>query len=488
MRRATRKSDQGLAFALARENYCAYVVLAHHGRWIAGKLHRYLCDTVQEFVERRTDAPYEILILSVPPQHGKSLTVTETLPSWYLGRHPDKRVIEVSYNDDFAGRFGRRNRDKIVEFGGSVFGIMLDKAGEREFGIKGHAGGMISRGVMSGITGNPGDLIIIDDPIKSRLEADSQVYRDRLWAEWESSIRTRTQAGAKVILIQTRWHEDDLAGRMIANEPNTTVINIPCEAEADDLLGRATGQALCPEIGKGDEWLKQFKAAYQTESGTRAWTALFQGHPSAAEGNIVRREWWRKYRRAELPELDYLILSVDAAFKGGADNDFVAIQAWGKRHADLYLIDAVKRHLDFPSTLREIGFMYHKFKRVNAVFIEDKANGPAIIQMMGKEIPGVVPVDPEGGKAARVNAVAPAIESGHVFVPEDADFTGEFIDEWAAFPNGPHDDQVDAGSQAINKLLYYFKTVQPPQEEFPFHVQHVQTAEEIITGGKINVI
>lgn len=476
-----------LACALARERYCSYVVLVHHGKWIAGRLHQYLCDKVQEFVERTTAAPYEILILSVPPQHGKSQSITEAFPSWYLGKYPDKRVIEVSYNDDFAGKFGRRNKAKVEEFGAHIFGITIgEKGSDREFEIARHAGGMISRGVMSGITGSPGDLILIDDPVKNRKEADSETYRERLWDEWENSIKSRTQAGSKIIVIQTRWHEDDLAGRLMEREKDVTVINIPCEAEQNDPLGRNVGEALCPEIRKGNEWLRQFKQSYQTESGARAWNALYQGRPSVQEGNLIKRGWWKFYRT--IPDLQYIILSVDATFKGGVDNDFVAIQAWGKQWANMYLLDAVKKHMDFPETLQAIRVMKGKFPRACAVYIEDKANGPAVISMLRNEISGIVAVNPEGGKEARVNAVAPSIESGNVFLPEFSAFTGDFIDEWAAFPNGAHDDQVDAGSQALNKLIYYFKTLPKQQEDsFPFHINKPST-EHSLKGGKINVI
>ena len=245
------------------------------------------------------------------------------------------------------------------------------------------------------MTGRPCELMIIDDPIKNRLEADSETYRRRLFDEWENSFKTRLAAGAKVILIQTRWHEDDLAGRLMRTEKNMEMINLPCEAEEGDPLGRSPGEALCPEIGKGDAWLELFKAGYVSQSGSRAWNALFQGRPTRAEGNLLKREWWRYYDRA--PEMMDTILSVDAAFKEKEENDFVAIQAWGKREADIYLLDAIKAHLDFPETVEAIRAMKEKWPKARLVLVEDKANGPAIIQMLRREITGVVAVEPQGG-------------------------------------------------------------------------------------------
>ena len=440
--------------ALVQADYRAYCYYIHGGRWIPGKAVSYLCDRVQEFLRRDRGAAYEVLILSVPPQHGKSMTITETLPSWYLGRNPDKRVIEISYSEDFAQLFGRRNRDKIQR-AGDIFGVALSRStsSATEWEIEGHAGGMISRGILSGVTGRPADLMIIDDPIKTRQEADSETIRDRIWDEWESSFRTRLQAGAKVILIQTRWHEDDLAGRMIQREPNVEVINLPCEAEDNDPLGRPVGAALAPEIGKDDRWLADFKRGFLGSQGSRAWTALFQGHPTSQEGNLIKREWWRYYDT--LPRLAEVLISVDAAFKDGADNDFVAVQAWGKTGPNMYLLDATKKHLDFPGTLREIRAMRRRWPEARIILVEDKANGSAVVQILRREIPGVIPVNPEGGKVARANAVSGAIESGNVYLPRNAPFTGDFVDECSSFPLGEHDDQVDAMTQALNRFIYW---------------------------------
>ena len=440
--------------ALVQADYRAYCYYIHGGRWIPGKAVSYLCDRVQEFLRRDKGAAYEVLILSVPPQHGKSMTITETLPSWYLGRNPDKRVIEISYSEDFAQLFGRRNRDKIQR-AGDIFGVALSRStsSATEWEIEGHAGGMISRGILSGVTGRPADLMIIDDPIKTRQEADSETIRERIWDEWESSFRTRLQAGAKVILIQTRWHEDDLAGRMIQREPNVEVINLPCEAEENDPLGRPVGAALAPEIGKDDRWLADFKRGFLGSQGSRAWTALFQGHPTSQEGNLIKREWWRYYDA--LPRLAEVLISVDAAFKDGDDNDYVAVQAWGKTGPNMYLLDATKKHLDFPGTLREIRAMRRRWPEARIILVEDKANGSAVVQILRREIPGVIPVNPEGGKVARANAVSGAIESGNVYLPRNALFTGDFVDECSSFPLGEHDDQVDAMTQALNRFIYW---------------------------------
>lgn len=459
------KNGNEFAIGIMRQSYGAYCWYVHRGKWIDTKFHKFLADTVQEFIQCNTGHPYDILIISTPPQHGKSMTVTETLPSWYIGNNPDKRCIVGCYNDDFAGKFGRRNKSKIAEYGSMIFNISLSKSSDRDIEIAGHSGGIITRGIMSGITGNAGDLIIIDDPVKNRAEADSVTYRNRLWEEWQNSIKTRTQAGTKIIIIQTRWHQDDLAGRIIRHEKFVRVINIPVEAQNDDILGRKPGDALCPEIGKDNAWLTAFKDGYK--DGMRAWNALYMGTPTAEEGNIFKRGWWRYYDK--LPdEMPLIVISVDAAFKGNDDSDFVAIEVWGKREADYYLIDIVHDRMDFPETVRAIRKINDKYPQRHSIIVEDKANGPAIISMLRHEISGIVPITPKDSKMSRANAVSGIFEAGNVYIPRNAAFTPEFLEEFASFPNGVHDDMVDAATQFFNKYKFYSakcKTDNRPQLE-----------------------
>ena len=446
------REEQQLAIALMHENYASYCYFVHKGKWIDTHFHKFLANKIQSFVETYTGNPYDILVLSCPPQHGKSLTVTETFPSWYVGKYPDRRCIIACYNDDFAGKFGRRNKAKIDEVGQFVFDIRLKKSSDRDMEVADHDGGIITRGIMAGITGNAGDLIIIDDPVKNRLEADSSTYRERLWEEWENSIMTRTQAGTKIIIIQTRWHEDDLAGRVIANENFVEVVNIPVEAEENDILGRDIGDALCPEIGKDNKWLQEFKQRYA--DGKRAWNALYMGRPTSAEGNIFKREWWQYYDK--LPEHIQLVgISVDATFKDSDTSDFVAIEVWGKLNNDYYLIDLIKKRMDFPETLKAIRYMADKYPNKHSILVEDKANGSAIISMLKHEIGGIIAITPKESKVARANAITGIVEGGNVYLPRYSDFTGEFVEEFASFPNGVHDDLVDACTQFINKFKFY---------------------------------
>lgn len=440
---------------LARRSYADYCLYVHEGKWFLGKHLKLICSKLEQFINR--EMSQNILIISLPPQHGKSQAITETLPSYYLGKWPERRVIETSYGDDLARRFGRRNKQKVERFGQELFNISLSRnsRSDTEFEIT-QGGSMISRGIMAGITGQPGDLIIIDDPIKNRQEAESQTYRERIWDEFLNSILTRLSASGVIILIMTRWHEDDLAGRLLKVMPDKCLeINIPLEAEDNDILGRQPGEALFPEIGKDNIWLADFKKAYITQEGSRAWSALMQGRPTALEGNMLKRSWWRYYK--ELPaQFEAMVQSWDLTFKDSDGSDYAVGQVWGKLGGNYYLVDQVRDRMDFPTTIQAIKNMTAKHPEVLIKLIEDKANGSAVISMLRNKIPGIIPVNPEGGKVARVNAVSPAIEAGNVYLPEGAMWINDFIEEASAFPNGKHDDMIDAMSQGLNRLIYFY--------------------------------
>lgn len=390
----------------------------------------------------------------MPPQHGKSQCVSETLPSYYLGNYPDKNIIELSYGDDLASRFSRKNKSKLQEFGQDIFGVELDRASDGLINLKGHKGGIISKGIMAGVTGNPADLVIIDDPIKSKAEAESQTYRDRIWEEYLASVNTRLSAKGVVICIMTRWHEDDLIGRIKKNLKGKFIeINIPLEAEEGDILGREVGDALFPQIGKDNEWLKNYKEVYTNEEGSRTWNALMQGRPNAANGNMILDQWWRYY--TELPRCALYITTVDATFKDTSKSDFVAIEHWGKINNDYYLIDVINKRMGFLDTLKAIRVFNKKYPKTQGIYIEDKANGSAILDVLKKDksIANAIAFNPgKDSKESRVAAITPIIEAGHVHIPEFGSFTIDFKDQCKAFPNGTNDDMVDCMSIALNVL------------------------------------
>ena len=273
--------------------------------------------------------------------------------------------------------------------------------------------------------------------------------------------RTENFIANGLVSHNTRWHEKDLAGRLLAAEDGHLwrVINIPAIAENDDPLGRQPGEPLQSARGHRD-W-----AAIKRRVGSRGWNALYQGRPAPAEGGMVKRDWWQQYTHPLWIELDngqrrtlgmdQVLISADLTFKGEANSDYVVLQVWGRRGADAFLLDQVRGRWDFPETVRRFEALCAKWPDAGLKLIEDKANGPAVIATLRHKIPGIIGEITQGSKEARVAAVSPLIEAHNVHLPAPAlaPWADDFVEEWAGFPNATNDDQVDAGSQALNRLL-----------------------------------
>lgn len=431
---------------LARRHYADYCRLVHHGSWVEYPVHKLICTKLEEVLAGRCRR----LIISMPPRHGKSQTVSETFPSYFLLRNPDKKVIVTSKDDELATRFGLYNRRKVEEFGAALFGITLagDQKSKTLWNLDGHEGGMLSAPIMGGITGNGAHLLIIDDPIKNRQEADSATMRQKVIDEYRNTLLTRLERDAAVIVIMTRWHEDDLAGRILSEESGWEVLSIPCVAESEnDPLGREPGDTLCPELGFDSAWAEERKTAV----GTRVWEALYQQHPSPESGGIFKREWFRRYEH--LPESEFQwTQSWDLSFKDSDKSDYVAGGVWAKQGANHYLAAIVKERLDFTGTERKIQVISEAYPQALRKLIEDKANGPAIINSLRSKLPGIIPITPKDSKQGRAYAVSPMIEAGNVYVPLGK-AGDDFIDECVAFPFGAHDDQVDQMTQYLAQFI-----------------------------------
>lgn len=394
------------------------------------------------------------LMVFMPPRHGKSELTSRYFPAWYLGTFPDKRIILASYEADFAATWGRKARNLLEEFGPSLFGVKVsdDSAAAARWDIAEHEGGMVTAGVRGPITGKGANVAIIDDPVKNDQEAMSQTYRDATWDWYRATFSTRIQEEGAIILVMTRWHEDDLAGRLLRAQEEGgdrwEVVNLPALAEENDMLGRQPGEPLCPEL-----FTKETLEATKIRLGSYWWNALYQQRPSPMEGGILKRSWWRYYR--QLPErFDEVIQSWDMSFKETTSGSYVVGQVWGRKRADKYLLDQVRDRMDFPATLQAVRQLSARWPQARAKLVEDKANGPAVIATLKREIPGLIAVEPQGSKEARAAAVSPDIEAGNVYLPDPsiAPWVHDFVEECAAFPNGANDDQVDAMTQALNRF------------------------------------
>ena len=463
----------------AKSNYYDYVKYMHED-YVYNRHGEFICSVVDEAITKR-DAMLrgeikmenQYIMLSMPPRHGKSMHVTETLPSYVMQKYNKFKVILTAYSSTLAHDFARANVNKIKQ---GLFDVSVD-ADNQERTYLDNGSECIKAGILGGITGKGAHLLIIDDPIKTAEEARSETHRDKVWKEWISSLSTRLEEAAIVIVIMTRWHEDDLCGRLLNNEYAKPlpwkVINMPLEAEENDPLGRQVGEPLWPDR-YGYDFI-DVRKRYPED-----FNALYQGRPTSQEGNVLKRHYWNYYTKTDefVSRIPTLVLSVDATFKDSDASDNVAIHVWGKIKENYFLVDITKAKMDFNTTIQAIRNMLNKYPRIGFKFVEDKANGTAIINVLHKEIGGMVPVNPMGDKVSRANSILPYAVAGNFYLPRGETFVHSFIEECASFPNGAHDDDVDAFTQAISQMLFYMPTVKKEERVYDESEEYV---EEILS-------
>lgn len=456
-------ADQ-IRYELARRFYKQYFLLSNPGYKIMPHINL-IMDKLQKII----DGEQHYYIFEMPPRHGKSATISETFPSYFISKNPDKEVMMVSYSAELSLDFGRKNRRKFSEMADKIFGLKVSRSqgSVKEWGPEGHKGRVMSTSITGGATGRGADLLIIDDPVKNEQDASSSVIRERIWSEWQSTFSTRLHPGSSVIVIMTRWHEDDLVGRLLREKSYPwEEIRLPAVAEDDDdLLGRSEGEPLAPQLGWNAEWATKQKLRV----GSRTWAALYQQRPTPQAGTVIRRDWIHYYVDSEatrqnlglsrdvkiMPKRwDKQVQSWDATFKDAQTSDYVAGTVWGTNGAEFYLIDTHHERMDFPTTIKAINAMSDRYPMARAKYIEDKANGSAVIATLKNKLSGIVPVTPNGGKEVRLNAVAPLFEAGNVFVPHPSwkPEYGDYVTELLGFPYAPHDDWVDSTSQALSHI------------------------------------
>lgn len=468
----TDNEKNGIALAakeeLARRSYADFFLLANpmmklypHTRLIAEKL------------QKIVDGEQHFYIISMPPQHGKSLTITETFASYYLMKHPENKVMIAAYSKGLYSQFADAERQNFTNWAGPLYGLKTGRSTADRFTIADHKGEFFATSILGAATGHSADLLIIDDPIKDAEEANSPTIQNKVWEEWTKTFSTRLQDNSSVIVIMTRWRTDDLAGRLLQKMSRPwEEIKLPAIAtglgpnEVDE-IGRHNGEALCPELHSLKDLMTQ-----KQEMGSQGFEALYQQSPTIEDGNIFKREWIKYYVpdrqtmiRFGLTEKDVKILprhlhdtiqAWDATFKSKENDDFVAGQTWSRNGADLFLRPGwCHKRLSFTETLTAIRNMKRMYPRTSAILVEDKANGPAILDTLKHEVAGIMPVSPGAdSKEARAASVSPRFEAGQIYVPHPLWIPAieDMIEEWAGFPNMPHDDSVDAMVYAVRRL------------------------------------
>lgn len=460
----------------ARRNLLGYIRYTNPAFKLS-EFARIVCTALDKFLEDVVSGRRPVLVLQAPPQHGKSEMVSRKLPPYILGRNSSLRVAACSYNDDLAKGFGqdvRRNvaspeHQRLFPITGGKRKYDVNRMGE--FTAPGGSGSYLSVGVGSGLTGKPVDIGIIDDPIKDQKEALSETTKENHWNWFQSTFLTRLSERSGVIVMATQWAEDDLPSRVIdyyqQNEPKRlTVLRFPAINSPHELnyQSQLPAGALVPELHSLTQ-LMEIKSLLSDYW----WSALYQQSAKALGGNVFKDVGIQYYLPKDLPEkFDLVVDSWDCTFKDTDGTDFVVGGKWGKRGANCYLLAQVRARMGFTETAAAVERLQNQSPRPHEVLIEDKANGPAVIDFLKKTVPRLIAVEPDGSKLARAYAVTSVWEARNVFLPHPDYAPAVMVDsgkpgtiktytgELTMFPAGANDDQVDQTTQALRRLYPLF--------------------------------
>jgi predicted phage terminase large subunit-like protein len=432
----------------AKDQFMPFVHHVYDG-FIEGTHHR----IIAEKLERVARGELKRLIVNMPPRHSKSEFASYLMPAWFLGRNPKLKIIQATHNTELAVRFGRKVRDLIdtpdyrIVFPDT--GLKADDKAAGRWGTS--AGGeYFAAGVGAAMTGRGADLLIIDDP-HSEQDALSSTAFDNAFEWYTSGPRQRLQPGGSIIIVMTRWGMKDLTGRVLKTQGSDVMADEWEVVEFPAIL--PSDKPLWPEFWGKDDLLK-VKASLPVGK----WNAQWQQNPTAAEGAIVKKEWWNIWEGEEIPPVNYIIQSYDTAFSKKETADYSAITTWGvfaneETGADnIILMDARRGRWNFPE-LKGVASEEYEYWEPDMVIIEAKASGmPLTDELRAAGIP-VMNYTPSKGrdKVTRMHTVAPLFEAGMVWAP-DKKFSDEVIEECLAFPNGDHDDFVDSMTMALMRF------------------------------------
>jgi predicted phage terminase large subunit-like protein len=438
----------------ARRTMAAFVSFTK-ADYIHGPFSMAVCEALDVFLADVVAGLRPVLVLQAPPQHGKSELVSRRFPAYVFGRHPDMRIAAASYAADLAQDMNRDvQRIMLEDRYSTVFpesslnpkrvvtmeGQALRNASR--FDILNHRGYYICTGVGGPLTGKSVDIGIIDDPIKNMQEARSPATKRAIQSWYNTVFLTRLSKRSGQLIMATAWAVDDLAAAVAQTNPRARVLKFPAINE--------DGTALCPELHPLDK-LYEIKAQLTPAE----WSALYMQSPVREGGNIFQEDWIRRWNRATLPAtFDEMIQSWDMTFKNTDGSDYVVGQVWGRKGVYYYLLAQVRDRMGFTASRSAVKATGVMFPSATAVLIEDKANGPAVIDALRDDVPGLLPIEPDGSKVARAHAVTALWAGGNVLIPADDEFpwVKDFVAELISFPAGGNDDQVDAMTQALRYL------------------------------------
>ena len=462
--------------SLSQNSFMEFVRSVWSG-FIWGRHHEIMAEAFEDIASGKIKR----LIINMPPRHTKSEFASYLLPAWFLGKYPEKKIIQTAHTAELATGFGRKVRnlfqdEMFTEIFPDVTLRQDSKAAGRWNTNKG--GDYFSIGVGGAVTGKGADLLIIDDP-HSEQEAQVGAYNpevfDKVFEWYTSGPRQRLQPGGAICIVMTRWHKRDLTGK---------ILKASIESERADEWKVIQFPAIMPN-GKAlwsEFWSLSELSTLRTELPISKWQAQYQQDPTSEEGAIVKRDWWNIWESEIPPPCEFVIQSWDTAFLKTQRSDFSACTTWGvflneeTNTYNLMLLDSYQERLEFPD-LKRIAFGYYKEWQPDAFIVEAKATGmPLIFELRQMGIP-VSEFTPSRGndKISRVNSVADLFASGVVWCPETK-WAEEVVEQFASFPSGDHDDLVDSSTQAIMRFrqggFVRTDTDEPEEEHTPIYADY----------------
>tara|TARA_R100001440_G_scaffold26491_2_gene43314 strand:+ start:6637 stop:8109 length:1473 start_codon:yes stop_codon:yes gene_type:complete len=446
--RLLEKQKQHISSDHARKDFMAYCKTVWP-EFIEGKHHKIMA---QKF-NGLADGSIKRLIVNMPPRHTKSEYASYLLPSYLMGLNPKLKIIQATHTGELAVRFGRKVRNLMNSNDYSL--VFPDVKLRQDSSAAGrwetHAGGeYFAAGVGGAITGRGADLMIIDDP-HSEQDALSPAALENAYEWYTSGPRQRLQPGGAIVIVMTRWSEIDLTGKLLKQQARDVLADQWEVIEFPALLDDE--KVLWPEFWKKDELLK-VKASLSVGK----WEAQWQQNPTSETTAILKREWWNKWEKEDIPKLSYVMQSYDTAYSKKENADYSAITTWGVFYPvegeapNIVLVDARRGRWDFPE-LKRIAKEEYDYWEPECVIIEAKASGMPLTQELRSMGIPVQNYSPSRGndKYTRVNSIAPILESGLVWAP-DTRWAEEVIEECASFPVGENDDFVDTVTQALRRF------------------------------------
>lgn len=428
-------------------------------------------DYVNRLLLRAYRGEIKRLMISMPPGHGKSELLSVALPLWVLNLDPKARIILASYGSDFAASWGHRTRALALLHADKLH-VQVDPKNSPVHWWHTTGGGYLrTAGIDAGLAGQRADWLIVDDPFKTMDDALSEAKRATAWRFHTSAGKTRMRRHARYVIVNTRWHEADLSGQILAKQTELEaagqlqeehrwhVVNFPALAEENDPLGRAPGEALCPEL-----YDRRYLEMMRAENGPYEFGALYQGHPSPLEGGLIKRQWFRFYTQGEdswitcdgerlRPASMFRFATMDLALTEKQTSDYTVLQAWAhdERKGRLILLGQIRERMEGAGHLDLIRQAIQRWN-LDTVYVESVAYQAVLIQQGARAGLPVREFRADRSKVARVLAAQATLEQGRVWLPASAPWVEDLLHECASFPAGAHDDQVDCLSAACQVM------------------------------------